>query len=219
MKYKTIIYDLDGTLVDSKKDIFITTNYTITQMGGTQIPEETVYKCVGKGVRDLLLQALPFKDDGAQARALEIFKAHYLDHCTDHTRLYPHAMETLTALGGLFVPQAVLTNKPQVYTDKILKGLGVMHFFSVMIGAESGFPLKPDITAVTHILKQCHTTPAEALFVGDSEIDRMTAQNAGMDCALLLGGYTNDAEISAFKNDRVFVCKDFREVRELIHRS
>lgn len=209
--YRAYIFDLDGTLLDSKKDITLATNETIAHLGGTRLPEDLVASYVGHGVRDLVRQALAgSKSPPSEAEALAFFQSYYLEHCLDHSRLIDGVLETLEALFFAGKALAVFTNKPQIYTDKILAGLGIASYFKIVIGAEAGYPNKPAPAGGFVILSALGATPAQTLFVGDSDVDLMTAENLGMDCALALNGFTPHEDIMAFKGRAKYIYEDFR---------
>lgn len=197
-KYKTMIFDLDGTLLDSKKDIVVATDATIRHVGGTPLSEAVIASFVGHGVRDLIRNAIQ-GDVAKEAEATRFFREYYLGHCTDHSRFFPGAVEALEELARRGVRFAVHTNKPQVYTDRILDALGVTRFFEAVIGAEAGFPNKPARTGSDALLVRLRAAPSETLMVGDSVVDLETAEAVGMDCALSLNGFATREEILALE--------------------
>lgn len=214
--YEAMIFDLDGTLIDSKKDISIATNETIAHMGGERLPEEEIATFVGRGVRELIRDALKGSRGHAQeAEALRFFESYYFEHCLDHTRLYPGAKETLNELALRGVKLAVLTNKPQVYTDKILAGLGIAGMFGMAVGAEAEFPNKPDRAGGNAILVNLLVSAERTLMVGDSIVDLQTAENVGMDCALSLNGFSTREEILALKPRADYLYEEISFLRAL----
>lgn len=214
--YEAMIFDLDGTLIDSKKDISQATNETIAHLGGKRLPEEAIAGFVGRGVRELIRDALKdSRGHGREAEAVAFFESYYLEHCLDHTRLYPGARETLDELATRGVKFAVLTNKPQVYSDKILAGLGVAGLFSVAIGAEAGYPNKPDRAGGNAILAKLLVSAERALMVGDTIVDLHVAENVGMDCALNLDGFSTREEILALKGRARYLYEDISFLKDL----
>lgn len=215
-KYKAFIFDLDGTLLDSKKDIAVATNETIAHMGGQRLSEEVISTFVGHGVRDLIRQAIAHNhSQSKEDEALRYFTEYYLAHCLDHTRLFPFGNEVIAELKLKGARLAVLTNKPQNYTDKILSGLGLTDSFEIIIGAESGYPNKPARPATEAILQHLNVAPSETLMVGDSVVDLQTAENVGMDCALALNGFSTRDEILALKSRATIVYEDLSFLLEL----
>jgi phosphoglycolate phosphatase len=215
-KYEALIFDLDGTLIDSKKDISVATNETIAHMGGGRLPEETIATFVGRGVKDLIRDALKGSRGPVQEQeALRFFESYYFEHCLDHTRLFPGARETLNELALRGVKFAVLTNKPQTYTDKILSGLGIAGMFGMVVGAEAGFPNKPDRAGGNAILAKLIVSAERALMVGDSIVDLQTAENVGMDCALSLNGFSTREEILKLKARADYLYEEIPFLRDL----
>lgn len=198
---RAIIFDLDGTLIDSKEDIVTSTNATLKAMGGKALPTELVAAHVGHGVRDLVQASL--KSAGIAAdenETLAFFSKHYFEHCLDSTRLFPGVLELLKNLNSRGIKLAVFTNKPQIYTDRILEGLNVAGFFEVVLGSDNGYPNKPDPQGTRMILEKLGVAPSETLMVGDSDVDLKTAQNAGLDTALYLHGFSRPESILSLKN-------------------
>lgn len=214
-KYRAMLFDLDGTLIDSKTDIANATNATIELMGGKKLPRDLINRFVGRGVRDLVKNALAKVPHADLEEALRFFNATYLAHCCDHTRFFEGVEETLVALRVAGVALGILTNKPQNYTDKILAGLNADSWFGAVIGAELGYPHKPARAGADAALNALGVKASETLMVGDSIVDLQTAQNAGMDCALMLYGFSPRAEILALKTEATYLCERFEELRGL----
>ena len=172
-----LIFDLDGTLVDSKLDIAHGVNHPLAAVGLAPISHEEIYHYVGHGVSDLIADAVGLHQD-RRAEALQIFMKYYEAHLTDHTRLFPGMPEVLAHFSTK--KMAVLTNKPQSLADLLLQQLGITSQFEIVIGGEGGFPKKPDPASTHHILKQTQTNPKRALIIGDSAVDIETGKNAGI---------------------------------------
>jgi phosphoglycolate phosphatase len=211
-RYRAMLFDLDGTLIDSKIDIADATNAIIERLGGQTLPRDLINRFVGRGVRDLVKNALAKVPHVDIEQALATFNAHYLKHCCDHTRFYPGVENTLAELRVRGIGLAVLTNKPQKFADKILVGLGATGWFGAVIGAEEGSPHKPARGGADAALAALGISPADALMVGDSVVDLQTAQNTGMDCALMLYGFSPRAEIEALRGQAAFLCEGFDEL-------
>ena len=216
MKYKAIIYDLDGTLLDSRRDIVNTTNATIIKLGGKPLTDDQVYACVGKGVVDLVRNALPRQDDEYLDLARKCFDDHYHENCLVESDLYPGGYELISELSSLGIKQAIFTNKPQNFTDKIMAGLAIEHHFHAILGAENGYPFKPAREGTDYLLGKLGSEAKETLMVGDSIVDLQTAQNVGMDCVLMLDGYSLRDELLAFKQDVVSFCETMADLRRFL---
>ena len=187
-KVKALLFDLDGTLIDSKRDLVQSVNATLRQMGRAELPEDLVASYVGSGAPILISRALggPASEE-EQHRALRFFLAHYDAHKLDFTTEYPGVRETLEKLRGL--PMAVLTNKPVNISVRILEGLGLAGFFRAIYGGNSFATKKPDPLGANKILSELEIPPAQAAMVGDSEVDVQTARNAGMISAIVNFGF------------------------------
>jgi phosphoglycolate phosphatase len=185
---KALVFDLDGTLIDSKKDLVLAVNATLRETGRQELPEDLVASYVGSGAPVLISRAL-----GATAapeelqRALQFFLAHYEVHKLDYTREYPGVREALEKLRG--VPMAVLTNKPVNISMRILQGLGLAEYFQAIYGGNSFATKKPDPLGVNHVLGELGVPAEQAAMVGDSEVDVQTARNAGMISAIVNFGF------------------------------
>jgi len=175
---RALIFDLDGTLINSKLDLALAVNAALEEMGRGPLPHEQIFGYVGQGAPTLIAHAL-----GAGAtqeeclRGLEFFIQYYSIHKLDNTMLYPGVRETLDALSGMSM--AVLTNKPVGASRGILQGLGVAGHFQIIYGGNSFERKKPHPQGVETILREFGASPAQAMVVGDSEIDVQTARNAG----------------------------------------
>ena len=175
---KALIFDLDGTLIDSKLDLVLAVNAAMTFMGRPELDHETIAAYVGNGAPVLLRRALgEGASDADCARALDFFLRHYREHMLDNTVAYPGVIEGLEAMGGR--PMAVLTNKPVRISQMILDGLGMGKYFRYVYGGNSFETKKPDPYGANLLLKDFDVAPREAMIVGDSEVDVQTARNAG----------------------------------------
>jgi phosphoglycolate phosphatase len=176
---RAYLFDLDGTLIDSKLDLVSSVNAMLRQTGRVQLPVETVASYIGHGAAQLIADVLgPNASDADRKSGLSLFLAHYQNHKLDATRPYPGVMEGLQALGGF--PCAVLTNKPAKFSMEILEALSMLKFFRGVYGADSFATKKPDPAGALSILKDFRIPPSEAAMVGDSDVDILTARNAGM---------------------------------------
>lgn len=199
---KLLIYDLDGTLIDSRRDIAEAVNWTLRELGFGELPLERVARFVGSGVRNLMRQALWEADERSRRlleRSVKLFRARYGEHLLVHTRLYPSVPQVLKYMRHC--KQAVITNKPDDFSRTILKGLGIDSYFFHVVGGEAGFPKKPAPDGVLEILKRGGVTPAEALLVGDSALDIETARNAGIAVVAVTYGFGAREEIDGAKPD------------------
>jgi phosphoglycolate phosphatase len=184
-----IVFDLDGTLIDSRQDLADSANALIVERGGTPLPVDAVTKMVGEGAALLVRRALTAAGleadlDIALPRFLEL----YDDRLLAHTRLYPGTGEALGALSR-HATLAILTNKPQKPTETILAGLGIDRYFSRAIGGDTAFGRKPDPAGLRHLIEASGVSPADAVLVGDSAIDLRTARAADVRICLVRYGF------------------------------
>jgi phosphoglycolate phosphatase len=187
-RIRALVFDLDGTLIDSKKDLVLSVNATLKAIGRAELPEDVVASYVGSGAPVLIGRALGGSPDSEQLQgALQYFLSHYEQHKLDHTRAYPGIREALLELEG--TPMAVLTNKPANASVRILEGLGLASFFKVIYGGNSFATKKPDPQGVRAVLRDLHVAAEESAMVGDSEVDVQTARNAGMISAIVNFGF------------------------------
>lgn len=184
-----LIYDLDGTLIDSKLDLACSVNATRAHMGMGPLENETVYSYVGNGAPVLIRRVLGEQATEAEVQeALEFFIEYYRDHCLDYTRLYPGVREALERLAAAGVKQAILTNKPVKISRRIMEGLKAAGFFCEIYGGNSFDHKKPHPVGVYTLLKQCGAAPERTVMVGDSSVDIRTAVNAGVkSCGVTYG--------------------------------
>jgi phosphoglycolate phosphatase len=183
-----LIFDLDGTLIDSKQDLIHSVNAMLRELGRGELAEETISGYIGHGAPQLVARALgdecPERD---RQRALQFFLSYYELHKMDSTCAYPGVAETLEKLESL--PMAVLTNKPVRISVRILDAMGLSKYFRAIYGGNSFETKKPDPLGARTILHELEVEPQEALLVGDSEVDVQTARNAGTLAAAVNYGF------------------------------
>ncbi len=187
---RAFIFDLDGTLIDSKMDIVNSVNAMLRSTGRSQLPVETIAGYVGHGAPQLIASVLGGEaSEEDKKAALGLFLAHYEGHSLDETRTYPGVKEGLKALADY--PMAVLTNKPAKASKQILEGLGLLESFAVVYGGDSLQSKKPDPAGALAILKELGVPRGHAAMVGDSDVDVQTARNAGMLAIAVAYGFGN----------------------------
>ena len=174
-----VIFDLDGTLADTKKDLVLSVNAMREYMGFGPLPLEVVTSYVGQGVTVLIKRALGDKAlDGDVEKGLAFFLDYYGRHLLDNTVAYPGAREALEELGDRKL--AILTNKPTRFSRTIISGLGLAPYFLEIYGGDS-FPLKkPDPMGIRTLMSHLSIPAEKTLMVGDSETDVLTGRNAGV---------------------------------------
>jgi len=177
---RALIFDLDGTLIDSKRDLIHSVNAMLLEMGREKRNEETISGYIGHGAPLLVSRALGGNaKEEEMRRALGFFLAYYEEHKLDTTCAYPGVAETVAELSRKQLPMAVLTNKPVRISVRILEALSLAKHFRVIYGGNSFETKKPDPFGANTILREFGAAPKQAMVVGDSEVDVQTARNAG----------------------------------------
>jgi phosphoglycolate phosphatase len=191
--YRLIVFDLDGTLIDSRRDLANATNALLVECGAAPLSEERIGGMVGDGAATLVARAFAAVDIDRPSDALERFLRIYGDHLLDHTRPYPGIREALDHLRSRR-QLAVLTNKPLASTRRILDGLSLASYFppAAVVGGDGPFPRKPDPAALCHLAAQADVPLRDTLLVGDSAIDWRTARAAGVAACLVRYGFGFD---------------------------
>jgi len=201
-KLRLLVWDLDGTLVDSMEDLALSVNAVRSQHGMGPLPLATVRSYVGSGARNLIQRAL-----GERATALDEALAFFLDfyreHLLDHTLPYPGIPELLETLTERGFTMALLTNKPLAHSEAILKGLHLEHPFLRLCGGDSFHTRKPDPAGLLTLLAELGIAPDEALMIGDSDNDTLTAHRAGMWSLGVTYGYAPESFAAAEPDVRV----------------
>jgi phosphoglycolate phosphatase len=200
-----VVFDLDGTLVDSSQDLAAATNALLADLGGVALSPEVVVSFVGEGAAVLVRRALERAGLAPDTpHALEQFLRHYDMRLLDTTRPYPGMVETVTAVRNSR-RTAVLTNKPERPTLQILRGLALAGLFSDVIGGDSVHGRKPDPAGLLHLAASAGVTPAETLLVGDSPVDLETARRAGTRVCLARYGFGYRFGGNGFRGDELFI--------------
>ncbi len=184
-----LIFDLDGTLIDSRLDLAHAVNATRAQAGRGPLPHEQIFSFVGNGAPVLIRRSMgPEASDDEVAAALEFFLDYYGHHALDFTVLYPGVRESLDRLQHTGAKLAVLTNKPVRTSRRIMEGLGVALFFFQIYGGNSFAHKKPHCIGVDTLCAESGIAPKDTWMVGDSYVDVQTARNAGVaSCGVTYG--------------------------------
>ena len=181
LKHRGVIFDLDGTLVDTLGDIAVSMNKAMKLRGFPELPPEEYMDKVGWGIKRLAFLALPeeARNEEMAAQAAADAARFYAETPLHYSKPYPGILELLSALKQKKIKTAVLTNKPDPVAQKVIAGLFPPDSFDAVQGEISGGPRKPDPGCVWELLVDMNLTPADIVFVGDSEIDMETAISSG----------------------------------------
>lgn len=210
--FKLVMFDLDGTLIETAPEIFDAVNDTLLRFDLTQVSQKQVSDWIGHGTRELLIQALSFasKTSESAVRASDSLKLiemefvkNYQNRCGTRSTLYPFVRETLLALRKAGIKLAIVTNKEGQYTQTVLKAHGLQNVFDRVISGDTLPTKKPRPDGILACMEQFGVAVDQCLFVGDSSIDIATAKNAGIVVWALPYGYNMGAKIEDSHPHRV----------------
>lgn len=194
--YKCVIFDLDGTLLNTLEDLASVGNRVLEKMGFPQHETEKYKYFVGNGIPKLIERIIPEGcSDEDKKKVHELYALNYGKHCRDNTKPYEGIVELLQKLKNNGIKTAVATNKDHSFSVELVRD-----FFGssidIVVGRKDGFPKKPDPYAVNCILNKLGIEKNDVLYVGDSDVDMQTAMNAGVCCCGVLWGYRTEKELT-----------------------
>ena len=190
-KYSVAVFDMDGTILNTLEDLSDSINYALKQNGLAEHSIEEVKKFVGNGLKKLVERAVPDSTPyQIQEKVFNTFNDYYKDHCSVKTKPYPGIPEILKNLKNRGIKIAVNSNKPD-YGVKFLCDKHFNNLFDIALGIKDGLKVKPAPDTLNEILKQLNCPKEKAVYIGDSDVDIQTAQNAGVDCISVSWGFKN----------------------------
>lgn len=202
MKTKLCVFDLDGTLLNTIKDLGASCNAALTAFGLDPIPLEKYPFLVGNGMKKLIKRASSFEHDSAEFdKVFQLFLNHYNEHSVDFTTVYPGILEVLETLKGRGVKLAVLSNKGDAFVKDLTQHFFGDKFFDIVRGHSELFPLKPDPTSLLNIIDSFGFVRSEVLYIGDSNVDIETAKNAEVFSVGAVWGFRGEEELKSASAD------------------
>jgi phosphoglycolate phosphatase len=210
--FDLILFDLDGTLVETAPEIMDAVNDSLRNFALPEVTQQQVNDWIGHGTRELLVQALAdrcclavedVRTSEQLGRIIPVYDSYYEKRCGTRSQLYPHVREALTALRAQGVKLAVVTNKERRYTQVVLDVHQLTPLFDAVVSGDTLPTKKPNPAGVAQCLLEFGVVPERALFVGDSSIDAATARNAGVAVWLLPYGYNMGQPIALCAPDRI----------------
>lgn len=209
-----ILFDFDGTLIDSVPDLAAAINHMLSGLGKPTFGEARIRGWVGNGARTLVERALRaaygehgYPAAGVVDAALEVFLQHYAENLAVHTAAFPYVPEVLRQLHAQGYRLAIITNKPYAFIEPILQSMGMDTLFELTLGGDSLPQKKPDPQPLLHACETLGVAPDRCVMVGDSKNDILAAKAAGMQSIGVSYGYNYDEAISAYDPD--LVCETF----------
>ena len=185
LKIDLIIFDFDGVIIDSGADIANAINYSLKHFDKAELSKEEIVGYVGHGAEYLIRQCFKDANDELVKEAESFYKKYYLDHCVEETKLYINLKDTLEFFKNK--KMAIVTNKPENLTKKILKELLILDYFDLIVGPESVTQLKPNPEGLIKVLQTLNETASKAIMIGDSYTDIEVGRKAGMNtCGVYL---------------------------------
>jgi phosphoglycolate phosphatase len=187
MQIQLILFDLDGTLVNTSEDLTHALNFALNPFGLKELAVEDTIKLVGEGIKRLIEKALGDEHVQQRGKATQRFLDYYSKHLTDYSKGYPGVPETLEKLHNF--KKAVISNKREDLSVRLLGDLGLLNYFNMVVGSDTTPEKKPSAVPVFYILKELHVTPEQAVIVGDSNFDIEAGKKAGIKTIAVTYGF------------------------------
>ena len=210
----TFLFDLDGTLIDSSKDIVIAVNYTLKELGLPQKSEEEIIKHVGYGGKKLIQGLIGSINPDLVDSGVEIFKKFYFENPVRHTKLYPGVLETFKILKNKNAKIGIVTNKYENISIKILNKLGIVKYIDIIVGGDTTSKRKPDPDPILFAVNNLEANLEKTVMIGDSEVDIQAGKRSGVKTILVLHGFGDKNKSLNEKPD--IVVENFQHLFKLI---
>lgn len=210
--FDTILFDVDGTLVDATSDIANSVNYALRALKRPELPKEAIVSHIGTGVKDLIRKSLGTDDEAIIEKGVKLYVDHYIAHASDETVLYPHVIDILEYLKDK--RKFIFTNRYVSFADAALRALGVLDYFEAIIGGDDEACIKPSACSVDKAVKEFGIDKSRSLIVGDMDIDVLTGKNSGVKVCWVTYGLGKIEDIRVLKPD--YIIDDLIELKEII---
>lgn len=208
----TLLFDLDGTLIDARLDIVNAMNHTLTALGYDEKPFAEIVSYVGTGVSDLVAKSMGARDTKLVEEGVRIYGDYYLKHPADHAKLYPNVAEILEYFNKK--RKFILTNRYAAFAAAVLKELNISEYFEDIIGGDDESCLKPLACVFDKFMPKLNIDRARALIVGDMDVDIMAGKNSGIRTCWVTYGLGKAAEVRPLKPD--YIINDIAELKRII---
>ena len=210
--FDTIFFDVDGTLVDSRKDITNAVNHALGTLGFRKLSVEAVVSYVGTGVKDLIRKCFGTDDEAIVEKGDKLYWKYFMEHAVDESVLYPHAREILEYLKDK--RKFILTNRYKDFAEATLKGLGIIGYFEEIIGGDDENCMKPLACLFDRIVPRLKVDRKNALIIGDMDIDIQAGKNSGIKTCWITHGLGRVEDVKALNPD--YIIEDLIELKEII---
>ncbi len=207
------LFDLDGTIIDSGKDIAVAANYALKKLGKNPLSEQEIIKHVGYGGKKLIEGVLNTSDEELIKEGVKFFREYYFSNLTTYSKPYPYVIDVLENLKGKGKYLGVVTNKYEDLSVQILKELNLLEFFDVVVGGDTTAEKKPHPLPILHALENMPVNSKKAIIVGDSEADILAGKQANIKTCLVTYGFGKTDIAKKFNPD--FIIDSFEKVKNL----
>ncbi|MFH0763842.1 MAG: HAD-IA family hydrolase [Candidatus Omnitrophota bacterium] len=208
----TLLFDLDGTLIDARADIVNAMNHTLARLGYDEKPFADIVSYIGTGVSDLVAKSMGTRDAKLVGEGVRIYGEYYLKHPADRAKLYPNVVEVLEYFSKK--RKFILTNRYAVFAAAVLKELGIAKYFEDIIGGDDEGCLKPMACVFDRFMPKLNIERASALIVGDMDVDIMAGKNSGIKTCWVTHGLGKAEDVRPLRPD--YVIDDLLELKKII---
>ena len=210
--FRLLLFDLDGTLLDTGEDIASSVNFVLEGSGLSRLGHDRILGFVGDGVERLLVRSFSVYGKDVPENARQLFRSHYFDHCLDRTVMYEGVREVLDELSSL--KKAVVSNKPQLFVDKIIKGLEMGRYFDSVFGGDAFTVKKPRPEPLLEVMGKAGEGREATVIIGDGRNDVLAGKAAGITTVAVTYGFTDPAVLSRLEPD--YLIDDIRELKDIL---